>query len=192
MILFTNNNNRLYQTTLLCCLALLVFMQPLRLMADNAPGEEYKLKAALLYKLTQFVEWPSLKTNPENALFGLCVLGENDFASSLDALKLRKIGDRTISVNYYRQSSDVIGNCDLVFISKSKRPFLKSILRKLKNHPVLSVSDIKNFAQRGGIIQFTTGKQIGFKINIESAKNSRLKIAAPLLQLAEIIGPMDK
>ncbi|MCK4709317.1 MAG: YfiR family protein [Gammaproteobacteria bacterium] len=180
--------NPALQIALLSCLMLLLLIYPLQLMAKDAPAAEYKLKAALLYKLTQFVEWPNSTIYLQERSFGICVLGENLFGSSLDALQKRSVFDRKISVHYYEQSDEVIGHCDLVFISHSKKPYLKKILRKLKKYSILSISDIENFAERGGIIQFTSGKRIGFKINIETAKNCGLKIAAPLLQLSKIVG----
>jgi hypothetical protein len=52
----------------------------------------------------------------------------------------------------------------------------------------LTVSDIENFADKGGVIRFIRedGK-IHFRINIDAAKNSQLEISAKLLQLAEVI-----
>lgn len=160
-------------------------------ISGNPSSAEYKLKAALLYKLTKFVEWPKQDAGAAERPFGLCVLGEDHFGSALNALEERKVVGRAISIRRLEQSEAVTGNCDLVFISNSKQAFLGSILQTLAARPILSVGDIENFAEQGGIIQFTTGKRIGFKINIKHAKLSGLKIAAPLLQLATIVSSTD-
>ena len=160
-------------------------------ISADKPTAEYKLKAALLYKLTKFVEWPKESENSSQRPFGLCVLGNNNFGSALDSVEGRTVGGRKIALYFYDQSEAMQNNCDLVFISDSKRPFLSPILLSLNNQAILSVSDMSDFAKNGGIIQFTTRKRIGFKINIESAKKAGLKIAAPLLQLATIVKSKD-
>ena len=76
----------------------------------------------------------------------------------------------------------------MLFIDTSKKAFEVSILKKLGAEPVLTLGETEQFAENGGMIQFTVeGKRIGFKINDSQAKLSKLKIAAPLLQLATIV-----
>jgi len=176
--------------TWLCYILLVLLFQPLQLTAATDP--EYQLKAALLFKLTKFVSWPVEQTQQKPHPFGLCVLGDNPFDSILDKLQEQKIKGRKIKVHYYKNSNSIIEQCDLVFIARSKRAFLSSIIKKIAKKPILSISDIEDFAEKGGIIQFTSGKKIGFKINIEQSKNSNLKISAPLLQLAQIVGDVQK
>jgi hypothetical protein len=124
-------------------------------MSGNSPNAEYKLKAALLYKLTKFVEWPETDSDASDRPFGLCVLGEDYFGTALNALEQRKVAGRAIVIRRLDQSKAVTGHCDLVFISDSKRAFLRPILLTLGNQPILSVGDMDDFAAQGGIIQFT-------------------------------------
>ncbi len=179
------------RVALQCCLLILLITLPLHGMSGHRPNAEYKLKAALLYKLTKFVEWPETDSDASDWPFGLCVLGKDHFGTALNALEQRKVAGRAIVIRRLDQSEAVRGHCDLVFISDSKRAFLRPILQGLREMPILSVGDVEGFAEQGGIIQFTAGKRIGFKINIERARLSGLKIAAPLLQLATIVNSTD-
>ena len=169
----------------------LLLLLLLSLWASIAPAggvvsPEYKLKAALLYKLARFVEWP--ESVESRSTFGICVLGRDDFGSALDALESRKVDHRPIRIHRFVQSEAVDERCQILFISESKRPFLKPILRTLSRYPILTIGDVEKFAERGGMIEFTRGhKRIGFRINLHQANAAGLKIAAPLLELSTIV-----
>jgi len=50
------------------------------------------------------------------------------------------------------------------------------------------VSDISNFAKRGGIIGFiTVDEKIGIEININNARQANVHISALLLEIAKLV-----
>ena len=172
---------------------LLLVLQPSAVTADSVSAE-YKLKAALIYKLIRFIEWPEayssvvLQNKPAQKHFGLCVLGRDDFGSALDVLNGRKVGTAIISVQRFKQSESISRSCQLVFISDSKPALLKPILFSIRQYPILTIGDSPGFAKKGGMIQLVHGdKHIGFNINLQRAKASGLKISAPLLELSTIV-----
>ena len=152
--------------------------------ADEEATAEYKLKAALLYKLTRFVTTSN---------FAICVLGENVFADALEPLRKREVKNHPIEIFYFSQSEDINQSCQLIFISDSKKAFIRQIIQRLNNEATLTLSDSSEFAANGGMIEFVQGERnIGFKINSAKAKQAGLSIAAPLLELAEIVGADDR
>lgn len=170
------------------CMLLLFTLLPVQTGLADTLSEEYTLKAALVYKLTRFVEWPINTDGKPRNHFGICVLGRDDFGTALDALEGRKVGDAFITVQRFNQSEGIGNSCQLVFISDSKRAFLKSILDSFGQRPLLTIGDSTGFAENGGMIQLTQGEnRIGFMINLQRASSSGLKIAAPLLDLATIV-----
>ena len=159
--------------------------------AEEEATAEYKLKAALLYKLTRFVTWPEQQSTTKN--FSICVLGENVFADALEPLRKREVKGHAIEIFYFSQSEDINQTCQLIFISDSKKAFIRQITQRLSNDETLTVSDSNEFAASGGMIEFIQGERnIGFKINAAKAKQAGLSIAAPLLELAEIVGIDDR
>jgi len=166
---------------------LLVLSVQITATAGSA-SPEYKLKAALLFKLTKFVEWPKQNSLRKDGSFGICILGRDDFGSLLDALQKRYVNNAPISIHRFMQSEGINGNCQLIFISDSKRSYLASIINTLADKPVLTIGESKKFAAQGGMIQFVRNEnRIGFKINVDHVHASGLKIAAPLLELATIV-----
>ena len=171
------------------CFFIVIFLFPFPLNADNIT-EEQKIKAALLLKLTHFIDWPetSNSNNSSSDYFKICILGRDDFGSALNLLSGRKVNESSIEIARFNNSQSVINNCQLVFISVSKAPFIKTIINKFNNSPLLTISDSKHFAEKGGMIQLVTkNKHIGFKVNLKKVKASGLKISSTLLQLSTIV-----
>ncbi|MFW2373272.1 MAG: YfiR family protein [Gammaproteobacteria bacterium] len=161
---------------------------PLQLNAMDLSLTEYKLKAALIYRLIMFVDWPEQAQQTVTGSFGICVLGDDPFGTALDALQQRKARQYAIKIYRYSQSDSITNECQVVFISASKQAFQATILRVLKKFPILTIGETEDFAQQGGMIQFATGeKRINFIINPVSAEAVGLKIASPLLDLSTVI-----
>ncbi|MGZ4988838.1 MAG: YfiR family protein, partial [Limisphaerales bacterium] len=70
---------------------------------------------------------------------------------------------------------------------------LSEIFARVKGRPILTVSDIPEFATRGGMIRFVkNGSRVGFRINVDAAKEAGLSISAKLLQMAQIVSPTNR
>jgi hypothetical protein len=63
-------------------------------------------------------------------------------------------------------------------------------LSQLDSKPVLTVSELGNFARDGGDINFyLSDGRIRFEINPQSAQRCGLKISSQLLNLGKIVSP---
>ena len=157
-----------------------------------APSAEYRLKAALIYKLTEFIDWPESGQMSQHQSFNICVLGEDNFGEALDALEQKTAHSNPIKIYRFNQSDFIDVSCQILFISDSKKAFAKDILKSFQSEPVLTLGESEQFARHGGMIQFSMeGKRIVFIINDAQAKRANLKIAAPLLQLATIVNSTE-
>ena len=172
-------------------MCLLLSLMSVPLITAHASGHtaspEYKIKAALLYKLTKFIEWPQTAKQAQDK-FNICVLGDNVFADALAPLNRRKVSEQSIAIHHFNRSAAINQQCHILFITDSKRAFLDNILGSINTQGCLTVSDIRDFADRGGVIELTQGKnKIGFKINLSQAKQADITLAAPLLELSTVI-----
>lgn len=151
------------------------------------PGDGAVLKAALVYKLAQFVTWPEAAGNRQDFL--MCVLGEDPFDGALDRLAGRSLDQRTIQVRHFSQSDSVARSCHLLILGPDKTPFEQVILRQFSRQPILTLGEGRRFAEHGGMIQFRQqGRKMRFVINLGRVREAGLDIAAPLLSMAEVIG----
>jgi len=151
---------------------------------------EYQVKAVFLYNFANFIRWPSSAFSNRYAPFRICIIGDDPFREELDiAVEDEKIGRHSVKVK--RLNSMIkINTCKILFISQSKQAYVTRILNYIKrySYPILTVSDIDDFAIQGGMIQFyKRGRRIRFYINPDSLKKVGLHASANLLRLARIV-----
>ncbi|MBI3813486.1 MAG: YfiR family protein [Nitrospinae bacterium] len=172
---------------LLLILPCLLFDRP-SLDAQEFTPSEYQVKAAFLYNFLKFVEWPPDAPHNDTSTLSVCILGEDHFGSALDAMKENAVQGKMIAIKRTNNLRN-IKDCSVIFISGSEKKNLGDILQFLKDSAVLTISDIDGFAEAGGIIAFVRedGK-VRFKININAARQSQLKVSSKLLKLAHIVG----
>jgi hypothetical protein len=165
----------------------------LLITANSSPAQssvpEYKLKAVFLFRFSQYVEWPE-KVFKDQQPFVIGILGADPFDGFIDeTVQGESVKGHPAQVRRFK-SLDEISNCHILYVSGSAAARLPEVLAKVKGRPILTVSDIPNFATRGGMIRFTrNGPRIGFRINVDASKQSHLTISAKLLQMAEIVSP---
>ena len=181
---------RLLRMCLVSCFALVCAFIPKIAVGQDSAGE-YELKAAMLYNLTRFVEWPpSTYANPL-APTVLCILGRDPFGDSLASLAANSDpGGRPMEIRHLANDKPIRG-CQVVYISSSERKSVAQILSTLKGSSVLTVGEMAQFAARGGMIQFSLEeKQVHFEINLDAASQADIKISSRLLVLARVVkGP---
>jgi len=152
--------------------------------AASDPPVEYKIKAAFLLNFAKFITWPEQAFTGQEQPFCFCVLGKNPFDGALLPLQSRTVAKHPISIRYMQTTAET-GACQVLFISKSEKDRLGSILETMNTLPVVTVSDIPGFAERGGIIEFVLRQgRLSFKINLTEARKHHLRINASLLNLA--------
>ena len=150
---------------------------------------ESDLKAAFLYHLAQFVDWPpeAFSTAEDPIVIG--ILGADPFGKALqEIVQDEAIKNRKLSLQRY-QNTDEIKTCHVLFISQSEEGRLDQIFTALKGRSILTVGDTESFAQRGGVVRFITEKnKIRLRINVDAAKAVKLTISSKLLRAAELVG----
>ena len=158
-------------------------------LSGTTPNQEYQVKAVFLFNFTQFVEWPAEAFAHPSAPLVIGVLGEDPFGAYLDeTVRGETVNGRSLMVERYRRIQE-IGNCQVLFVSRSESDRLDQILASLAGKPVLTVGDFEGFALRGGVIRLlTVGGKIRLRINLDSAKAAKLTISSKLLRPAEIVG----
>lgn len=158
------------------------------LHAQNAKPTDYDVKAAYLYNFGRFVEWPAEVTAAQSGHFTVCVLGQDPFGPSLDTtLAGETIGGKRIVAKRISnpQESD---DCRILFLSPTEGGHLKKIVAELDKKAVLTVSDIPQFAQLGGMIQFVLeGKRVRFEVNLAATQRAGLTLSSELLKVATTV-----
>lgn len=152
--------------------------------ADNI--REWTIKAAYLFRLSLFVDWPEDKltsSGTENVRF--CITGEKQNVDTIESvLSNKSINQHDIEIINVTLQSE-LQSCHLLYISRDtqdKRLFLEAVA----NDSVLTMGDTDEFYRHGGmVLLFEKENRIHFAINIGQLDLSRIKVRAQLLNLAE-------
>lgn len=168
------------------CLLLLTLASGLfSIQAQAQALKEYEVKAAFLYNFAKFVDWPGEAFSDGRAPLVLGVIGNDQFGGALDqVINGKSIGGRALIVRRLRWGQD-LRSCHILFIDSSEQKRLPQILQSLKGSTVLTVGDMEQFIQQGGIINFIVeASKIRFEINSRGANQARLRISSKLLALS--------
>ena len=153
---------------------------------DGDEAEISQRQAVYLYNFVSYVEWPKLVFTGETKNIDLCIIGKDTLGYNIDKVAKKALELSKVQINIRRnaQGGD-LSTCNIAYISKSEEASYASTLASLKQHPVLTVSEIKGFADNGGVIEFAIKRgKLGFKTNIKSAKEQNLKIGSELLEIS--------
>lgn len=143
---------------------------------------ENKVKAAYLYHLIRFVEWPR---PPQSGTMRLCIVGAPDMGNLLGELSNRQVQqDVLLSI----ESGDAIdpSRCQMLFIGRADTR--NDWLQRLRGKSVLTVSDRDNFASQGGMIGFyRDNRKIRLEINPDALRTANLRASSKLLEIARSV-----
>lgn len=147
-----------------------------------ASNQERDLQAVFLGRFAQFIQWPD--NNKET--FIITLIDENPFDNLLDDLYSEKtIHGKPIKIHYVTKISD-IQESDILFVTLDSQKEIQKAIAYAQEHSILSISEKRGFAQRGGIIQLGFVLQkTHLVINYDAALKSNLKISASLLAIAQ-------
>jgi len=148
--------------------------------------DEYAVKAAYLYNFAKFIEWPPGTFASADALLWICIVGDNPFGGALATLYGKTVEKHPVAVRSI--PTEGVEQCHIVFISRVEAGHFKTLLAKLRRLPILTVSDISDFARAGGMIGLIEADQrIRFDINLTATRQAGLKLSSQLLKLATIV-----
>lgn len=151
-------------------------------------ASEYQVKAVYLYNFAKFIEWPPGIPGPNSDSFTICILGDDSLESVLHAMVAGEaVKGRQIEAKRVSRSQDA-ATCQILFIGSSEEKDLKAVFSALGQSPILTVSDIPQFSQHGGMIEFTLDdNRVRFEVNLLSAQGAGLAVSSELLKVATIV-----
>lgn len=151
------------------------------------PVSEYLVKAAFLFNFARFAEWPADAFDGPADPVNLCVLGRDPFGAFLQSLKGKRVGDRKIQIRHLIWAEEAAG-CHVLFLSQTTEGRLGRLFQLLDGRPVLTVSDWPEPVRSGGVIGLeVVDRKVRFRINVDAAKQSGVKLSSRLLKLAVIV-----
>ncbi|AMK76993.1 MULTISPECIES: YfiR family protein [Methylomonas] len=146
---------------------------------ESSQSREFQLKTAYLFHFAELAQWPS------TAPVTICLQGHSVLRAYLPVLEGQKINGNAVHVNL--DDAPDIAQCSILFLS-DLAGLTPVLAEQARHHHVLLVGDVENFANHGGMVQFTLrDNRLKLVVNLAVVKSADLKLSSKLLRMAEII-----
>lgn len=134
-----------------------------------------KIYSVTMLNFARGMEWP--RSSQDHFIIG--VLGYPPLAAELKLTASNaKVGNRKILVREYA-SADEIKACDMLFIPAFKSRSFDNVLERIKDEPILIVSNKTDFARKGaGINLLLLEGKLKYEINSGSIEKRGIKISS--------------
>jgi hypothetical protein len=154
--------------------------------AADSSGE-YDVKAAYLYNFAKFVAWPPQSFASPDAQFAICILGQDPFGPSLDAIVHgERVEGRPLVVRRLKGWDDA-ELCQILFVSTSVQDDFAQLLGGHTFRRTLTVGEAPQFLRAGGHISFfLEGRNVRFALNPANISRTDLQISSKLMRVARI------
>ncbi len=166
----------------------LLSMTVLLPFVSRAADIEYEVKAALLYKAIKFVQWPESAFTHPSAPVNVCILGDDPFGQAMDPISGLPLHGRAIQVKRFAALDEDVTDCQVLFVAGSESDRLTPIFAAVRNKPILTISEIDQFAQLGGAMNFSARyNRIRFEVNADMVRRAGLEMNAQFMRMVTIV-----
>jgi hypothetical protein len=162
---------------------------PTALADSQTKVSDQEVKAALLFRVSKFIEWPTTAFSDAKAPFVMCVVGSESRLRAFQALQSKVLNGRPVAVRRVTGDMLDLGQCHAAFFPDDSDADVDYAFSKLRDAPVLTVGESDAFIHRGGTLAFVTRDQrVQFTIHLAASKRAHLSVSSQLLQLATVVG----
>lgn len=145
--------------------------------------EENKVICAITSNFAKFTQ----KNNSDITPYTITVLNNQFGDLCTNMYKEIKVNNKDIQVLYIDDIHN-LKQSNILFIFDTPIDELNEILSYMKNKNILTISTIRGFAQRGGMVQiYSQNQKLKLKINLDIVKEEGIYIHSALLRIASII-----
>lgn len=142
--------------------------------------------ARFVMNFGRFIDWPAEAFPAADSNLKVCILGENQLGRSLNqTVDGKKAGDRAMAVSEL-PGSDLSGakSCHIVFVSASETARAAEVTSALQGAPVLTVSEITDFGNNGGMISLAgeRGDAVAIRMNRGLIEGAGLNVREQLMR----------
>lgn len=144
---------------------------------------EDSVKAAFLYRFTDYVEWPAPAL--QTSQFTIAVLDDPSVAADLEHIVAgHQVKGRTTQVKLIHHAKEV-ADAQIVFMGPGDADAHRRFITHLSGRPVLIVTDESEGLEEGSTVNFMlVDHKLRFEISLTAAARSGLRISSELLSVA--------
>ena len=149
----------------------------------SAYESEDKLKTVIVGKVAKYISWNDCSSKT----FVITVLNSS-YSELFDEVYFdKKIKSKPVVIRHIDNIYD-LGVTDILFISELGEFTLDEVFMMSKNRNILTVSDMRGFAQKGGNLQlYFVGQKLKLKMNVDAMQEEGFHVKRTLLKIVEVV-----
>lgn len=146
---------------------------------------ESRVKAAFLFQMAGYVEWPSAAFPRPDTPVNIAVVGAEAVAEELTRITPgRTVQNRTLAVKPVKDPSGLAG-AHIVFIGDDRKAQLKQFAARAREQGVLLVTESEGALSDGSMVNFIlVDGRVRFEVALDPARRSGIKLSSRLLSVA--------
>jgi len=152
---------------------------------EHISADEYSLKAAFIYNLARFVDWPGARFHTEDCPLIIGVAGDGAFEKIRAVVAHKTIGRHDIIVRPVATKQDAEA-CHVLFFSRAQKDGISDLVTAAAASAVLTVGETDNFLESGGMIRFYIESE-SIRLVIDEAAIRRAGVAINANALSTLI-----
>jgi len=151
--------------------------------AREQSRDERAVRAAYVFNLIKYVEWP-----PQGGELTIAFVGDAETGGVMASM----LGGRTSDGKNLRvvvsPAEEDLGSCGLLYVAESRPEEIRKALERVRGKSVLTVGETDGFVREGGMVALVnSGDHIQIEVNLEAAQRSGIRISSRVLNLAVIV-----
>lgn len=169
-----------------------------------------QVKAGMTINFIRYTEWPEESFASSASPIVVVILGDGPIRPHLEeTMRAQQVHERPVEVRrvafpvaptgateapesdrneYLKQ----LRAAHVLFVCESERDRVRTVLAQLDGADTLTVSDMKEFAERGGMLALAVRRgKVAFDANAGEIDATRLKVSSYLLRLAGTVKTQD-
>lgn len=157
--------------------------------AISATALGQRTMSKFMVNLAKFVTWPEDKFISDFAPYKYCMMGDDPFAGTFDTAVLDKqTKNRGFQVaRIGLEDLDAAKSCHVVFVNVPDVEKALGVINSLDGLPILTVGEVENFAQYGGMVGFLgEGRNIALAVNQKRLEKAGLKGSSRLYRASDM------
>ncbi len=150
-------------------------------------ASEAEVKAAIVLNIARFTQWPAGAA--ADPAFTVCVAGRDETTQAIETLEGKTLHGHPMRVVPFERVG-ALSECRVLFVARTEtyRSSQLAALLVANRHPVLTIGDIRGFAQRGGMVALVrVDDRLRFEINPKEVEVRGLTMSSRLLSLALLV-----
>lgn len=156
--------------------------------------EESRLKLAMMYNFSNFIEWPAAVLPRPDSPFHVCIMGGDPFGPLLQALGRRSYQGHPIVIGH-PATVEAARKCHILYVDNPAATALgRDVGRALGGASVLTVSSGPDALEAGVAIGFVLrNDKLRWNMNLNALRQGQLKASAKLIEIAvSVVGEGGK